>query len=79
MADLFSDPQLLQRGTWRIRRHPVIGEQAYYFPGFDLSDNPGDVTTAGPLLGADNERVYRDFLGLTEGEIGQYRESGVIG
>ncbi len=79
VADLFSDPQLLQRGTWRIRRHPVIGEQAYYFPGFDLSDNPGDVTTAGPLLGADNERVYRDFLGLTEGEIGQYRESGVIG
>jgi len=79
VADLFSDPQLVQRGTWRIRKHPVIGEQAYYFPGFDLSDNPGDVTTAGPVLGADNERVYRDFLGLTEAEIDRYRDSGVIG
>ncbi len=79
VADLFSDPQLVHRETWRVRRHPVIGDQAYYFPGFDLSDTPGDVTTAGPVLGADNERVYRDFLGLTEAEIDRYRDSGVVG
>ena len=79
VADLFADPQLGHRGTWRVRRHPVIGDQSYYFPGFDLSEVPGDVTAAGPLLGADNEVVYREFLGLSEEEYEDYRVRGVIG
>jgi crotonobetainyl-CoA:carnitine CoA-transferase CaiB-like acyl-CoA transferase len=79
VADLFTDPQLTHRETWRVRRHPVIGDQAYYFPGFDLLDTPGDVMSAAPLLGGDNEHVYRDCLGLTEAELDRYRESGVIG
>ena len=49
IADLFADEQLRHRKTWRKRRHPVIGDQAYYFPGFDLSETPGDVTSAAPL------------------------------
>ena len=79
IAELFSDPQVRHRGTWRVRRHPVIGDQSYYFPGFDLSEVPGDVTAAGPLLGADNEVVYREFLGLTEKEFEDYSARGVIG
>jgi crotonobetainyl-CoA:carnitine CoA-transferase CaiB-like acyl-CoA transferase len=78
IADLFDDPQLGHRGTWRVRRHPVIGDQAYYFPGFDLSEVPGDVTAAGPLLGADNEIVYREFLGLSDEEYQTYESNGVF-
>ncbi len=37
------------------------------------------VTDYGPLLGADNEVVYREFLGLTEEEFEDYSASGVIG
>ena len=79
VADLFSDPQLVHRNTWRVRRHPIIGDQAYYFPGFDLLDTPGDVTSPAPLLGGDNERVYRELLGLTAADIDRYRAGGVIG
>lgn len=68
VADLFRDRQLVHRRTWRRRRHPVIGDQVYCFPGFDLDETPGDITGAGPLLGADNETVFRTFLGLTEEE-----------
>ncbi len=57
----------------------MIGDQSYYFPGFDLSEVPGDVTAAGPVLGGDNETVYREFLELTEQEFEDYRASGVIG
>jgi len=32
----------------------VRGDQAYCFPAFDLSETPGDITAAGPVLGADN-------------------------
>lgn len=68
VADLFTDSQLVSRRLWRRRRHPVIGDQAYCFPAFDLSETPGDITAAGPILGADNERVFREFLGLSEDE-----------
>ncbi len=79
VAELFSDPQLRHRRSWRVRRHPVIGDQSYYFPGIDLSETPGDVTAAAPLLGGDNEMVFRDFLGLTEEEYETYESQGVIG
>lgn len=68
VADLLTDPQLVQRHTWRRRRHPVIGDQVYQFPAFDLEATPGDITAAGPRLGADNETVFRNFIGLTEEE-----------
>ncbi len=79
IADLFSDPQLRHRRIWRVRRHPVIGDQSYCFPGFDLSETPGDVTAAAPLLGGDNEMVFRDFLGLTQEEYETYESQGVMG
>jgi hypothetical protein len=41
LSGLFSDPQLLARRHWRVRRHPEIGDQAYCFPGFDLESAPG--------------------------------------
>lgn len=68
VADLLNDPQLVHRHTWRRRRHPVIGDQVYLFPAFDLEATPGDITAAGPRLGADNETVFRNFIGLTEEE-----------
>lgn len=78
VSRLFDDPQLAHRRTWRKRRHPVIGEQAYYFPGFDLSRTPGDIVSPGPLLGGDNETVYREFLGLSEDEFSSLCREGAI-
>jgi len=78
IADLFADSQLVSRRLWRRRRHPILGDQAYCFPAFDLSDTPGDITAAGPVLGADNERVYRDFLGLSEDEFIAMRNHGAM-
>jgi crotonobetainyl-CoA:carnitine CoA-transferase CaiB-like acyl-CoA transferase len=78
IADLFTDPQLVSRRHWRRRRHPVIGDQAYCFPAFELSETPGDITASGPVLGADNERVYRDFLGLSEEEFNACRANGAM-
>ena len=78
IKDLFFDEQLRHRKTWRKRRHPVIGDQAYYFPGFDLSETPGDVTSPAPLLGADNETVYREYLGMSDEEYAAYKAKGVF-
>jgi crotonobetainyl-CoA:carnitine CoA-transferase CaiB-like acyl-CoA transferase len=72
VADLFNDPQLVERRSWRRRKHPEIGKQAYLMPGFDLSATPGDVTHAAPCLGGDNDTVFKHFLGLSEEEFNAY-------
>jgi benzylsuccinate CoA-transferase BbsF subunit len=78
MADLFTDPQLIARRHWRRRRHPVIGKHAYCGPAFELSETPGEVTSAAPLLGADNDRVFREILGLSEADYAAMREAGAF-
>jgi len=78
VADLFDDRQLVHRRTWRRRYHPLIGEQAYCFPAFDLSDTPGDITAAAPRLGADNETVFRDFLGMSVEEYAACQAQGAF-
>ena len=62
IGDLFTDPQLDARKTWRRRKHVEIGEQSYLMPAFDLSATPGDICHAAPLLGGDNDKVFGEFL-----------------
>ena len=57
-----SDPQIAHRRTWRVRKHPEIGDQAYYYPGIELDETPGDVTAPAPCIGEHNEIV----LGLLQ-------------
>lgn len=78
IADLFEDPQLLYRHVWRRRRHAAIGDVACYFSAFDLSEVPGDVTGAAPSLGADNEYVFRELLGLTDEQYAHFRGLGAF-
>jgi len=78
MADLFRDPQLAHQQVWRRRRHGVMGERAYCFPAFDLSDTPGDITSAAPMLGADNETVFREFLGLSAADYAACEAQGAF-
>lgn len=78
VADLFRDPQLAARGQWRRRPHPVIGDEAYCFPAFDLAATPGEITRAAPTLGADTEYVFRELLGLSACEWEVYAAAGAF-
>lgn len=78
IADLFQDPQLLYRHVWRRRRHGAIGDIACYYSAFELSEVPGDVTAAAPLLGTDNEYVFRELLGLSDGQYADYLGLGAF-
>jgi crotonobetainyl-CoA:carnitine CoA-transferase CaiB-like acyl-CoA transferase len=79
VGDLFSDPQLGARHHWRVRRHPEIGDQTYCFPGFDLEETPGDIVSAAPRLGADNDFVFRDLVGVSGAEMQTFTDNGVFG
>ncbi|OGA02620.1 MAG: CoA-transferase [Betaproteobacteria bacterium RIFCSPLOWO2_02_FULL_64_12] len=78
MADLFTDTQLAARRQWRRRPHPVLGNHAYCMPAFELPEMPGEVTLAAPLLGAHNDKVFREYLGLTEAEYTQAQAAGAF-
>ena len=56
-----------------------IGDQAYCFPGFDLEEVPGEIVGPAPCLGADNDYVFRELLGVPDAEFEAYRERGVFG
>jgi len=43
-----------------------------------FSRTPGAVHRSGPVLGGDNEAVYRGLLGLTEVEIASLKAKSVI-
>jgi crotonobetainyl-CoA:carnitine CoA-transferase CaiB-like acyl-CoA transferase len=43
-----------------------------------LEATPGAIAHAGGALGADTTAVYGDLLGMSEGDIAQLRDDGVI-
>ena len=56
----------------------MIGDHAYCGPAFQLSETPGDIVAAAPLLGADNDRVFRGILGLSDPDYAAMREAGAF-
>jgi crotonobetainyl-CoA:carnitine CoA-transferase CaiB-like acyl-CoA transferase len=79
VRDLFEDPQVRARENIVSVPDPVLGavEMAGVVPR--LSATPGRIRHAGPReLGADNEAVYLDRLGLTRPEYEALRARGTV-
>jgi crotonobetainyl-CoA:carnitine CoA-transferase CaiB-like acyl-CoA transferase len=76
------DEQLKARGYFVPLPHSEIGTWAIEgFPAkFDkLSADVGGLPHRGaPVMGEDNDRIYRDLLGLTAEEITALREDWII-
>jgi crotonobetainyl-CoA:carnitine CoA-transferase CaiB-like acyl-CoA transferase len=77
MADLFADPQLVER-TWRPVEHPVLGKVHVMAPPFLLRDTPPEVQRAAPLLGEHTREILSTVLGLAESEIEVLERDGVL-
>jgi len=78
ISELFSDPQLVHRGMWPAVTHPAIGEMHVMAPPFRLSATPSSQERPGPVLGADNEHVFGELLGLTAEERLSLERDGVF-
>jgi crotonobetainyl-CoA:carnitine CoA-transferase CaiB-like acyl-CoA transferase len=65
ISELFSDPQLAYRGMWPALTHPAIGEMRVMAPPFRLSATPSVQQRPGPTVGADNDHVFGELLGLS--------------
>jgi crotonobetainyl-CoA:carnitine CoA-transferase CaiB-like acyl-CoA transferase len=77
IADIFEDPQYRARGNIAVTESRA-GDIAV--PGVvpRLSATPGEIRWLGEGLGARNEEIFRDLLGLEEADLRQLRDDGVI-
>ena len=78
MRDVQDDPQLAHREHWQRSEHPVIGDVGYETPAWRFSDTPPPQPSHAPLLGQDNEYVYRELLGYSEEEFTELLIEGVV-
>ena len=78
IAEIFADPQFAARDNLLRFQDPRAGQVTVPAPVPRLSKTPARVERLGPELGADNEAVYRELLGLSAAEIADLRKDGTI-
>ena len=76
--DLAKDPQLLARNFFEPVNHPALGETKTDTSPIHFLDSPKGPLKGSPLLGEDNQYVYKELLGLSEDTIQSYTERGII-
>ncbi|TMC46524.1 MAG: hypothetical protein E6J23_02680 [Chloroflexi bacterium] len=78
ISELFTDSQLAHRAMWPAVTHPTIGEMRLMAPPFRLSATPSVQERPGPTLGADNDHVFGEILGLSLDERRTLERDGVF-
>lgn len=75
--ELTRDPDLRRRGAITTLKHPVRGD--FDMPGWPVRMSHSSVpVTSSPLLGADNDAVYGELLGLSQQEIAELKAAAAI-
>ncbi|TMC76593.1 MAG: CoA transferase [Chloroflexi bacterium] len=78
ISELFGDAQLAHRGMWPVVKHPTIGDMHVMAPPFRLSATPSRQDRPGPTVGADNDHVFGEILGLAPDERRTLQRDGVF-
>ncbi|MEK7682063.1 MAG: CoA transferase, partial [Chloroflexota bacterium] len=74
----FSHPHFQERGLYTNVEHPLAGATTVYGIPWKLSDTPGAIRTAAPILGQHTEHILKDIVGLSDGEIASLTREGVL-
>lgn len=76
--EVFSDPQLHERGMFAKVAHPVFGSvDSCGFP-IKMSESEVEIVSGCPELGQDTERVLKELLGYDDAKIIGLRKQGII-
>jgi crotonobetainyl-CoA:carnitine CoA-transferase CaiB-like acyl-CoA transferase len=78
LDELFSDPQVLERGMLREVDHPKAGKIKQVGPVLKMSSTPCVMGGPPPTLGQHTEQVLKELAGYSEDEIRELREKGAI-
>ena len=78
IADVTGDPQVLARGMVETVMHPTAGAQRVLGIPVKLSDTPGHIHSAPPLLGQHTAAVLMGDLGLSSDDVDALARAGVV-
>ena len=76
--EMLADPHFRARDAIVELMHPLLGRIAMHNVAPKLSETPGAVRTAGPLLGAHNAEIFEGLLGRARAELEALSREGVI-
>lgn len=78
IADIAVDPHYTKRGTVVTVHDEEYGALPMVAPLPHLSATPGQIRSLGPVLGSSNEEIFGGLLGLSEQDLHQLHDDGVI-
>jgi crotonobetainyl-CoA:carnitine CoA-transferase CaiB-like acyl-CoA transferase len=78
VGEFMNSEQVKARETFVAMDHPVIGKYLQFGPVPRLSESPGRITRAAPLIGEHNQEIYCGDLGMSNDDLVALRASGVI-
>lgn len=78
LPEVMSDPHLIARGMLREVDHPALGPMTIFTSPLRLGGEAPVPKSLSPAIGDENERFYREELGLSAEEIGALRDRKVI-
>jgi crotonobetainyl-CoA:carnitine CoA-transferase CaiB-like acyl-CoA transferase len=80
IADIAADPHYQARDMVAHVPDARFSAGEAIMPGIvpRLSSTPGEIRHAGGELGADNQAIYSDLLGLSPSELAHLTEQGVL-
>jgi crotonobetainyl-CoA:carnitine CoA-transferase CaiB-like acyl-CoA transferase len=79
LADVFADPHVQSRGLRIEMEHPVGGTIPLVASPMRFSDTPVQYRSAPPPLGHDTHAVLKDTLFLSDQQIEELTQKGVLG
>lgn len=77
--DISNDIQLKARNYWVKIPHPELGESLPYCgPFVPMTETPPIPTRRAPLIGEHNSEIYLTELGISEADLKQHKNKGII-
>jgi benzylsuccinate CoA-transferase BbsF subunit len=76
--DLFTDPHVRARGAVQEVDHPVLGRRMTITSPYLLSETPARIRGSAPFIGAHNDYVLSELLGLSADEVQRLAEARVV-
>lgn len=76
--EIFADPHVLAREQLVEVEHPTAGTVKMTGIPVKLSETPGEIISASPLLGENTKEILSTLGGLSDGRISELNKKGVI-
>ena len=77
-SEILTDPHTVARDLFTTVEHPLLKTQHVMNPAWKLSETPAEINKAAPMMGEDNERIFKGLLGVSEEEYNDLVDRKVI-